>query len=115
MVQSECTHYLLFSHTLLAQFHNLTKPKRDGDGKGPTKWTRLTKVAARATDDQDDHSDVDEQEMERSPREFNYWVHQLRARQGQGEYSKAMGLEYWLEMVDRKHRYGSNLLKYHKV
>ena len=26
-----------------------------------------------------------------------------------------MGLEYWLEMVDRKHRYGSNLLKYHKV
>ena len=53
--------------------------------------------------------------MERSPRDFDYWVHQLRARQGQGEYSKAMGLEYWLEMVDRKHRYGSNLLKYHKV
>jgi hypothetical protein len=26
-----------------------------------------------------------------------------------------MVLEYWLEMVDRKHRYGSNLLKYHKV
>ncbi len=26
-----------------------------------------------------------------------------------------MGLEYWLETVDQKHRYGTNLLKYHTV
>ena len=26
-----------------------------------------------------------------------------------------MGLDYWLEMVDQKHRYGTNLLKYHGV
>ena len=100
---------------LSAQFHNLTNPDRDANNNKPNKWTRVTKVAARASDDQDDHSDVDEQEMERSPRQFDYWVKQLRSRQGHGEYSKAMGLEYWLEMVDRKHRYGSNLLKYHKV
>lgn len=28
-------------------------------------------------------------------------------------YSKIMGLEYFLEMVDHKHRYGSNLRRYH--
>jgi len=26
-----------------------------------------------------------------------------------------MGAVYWLEMVDQKHRYGFNLLQYHKV
>ncbi|GAB7364138.1 hypothetical protein MBLNU230_g4689t1 [Neophaeotheca triangularis] len=30
------------------------------------------------------------------------------------KYGKAMGLEYFLEMVDQKHRYGSNLRRYHK-
>ena len=28
--------------------------------------------------------------------------------------AKMMDLQYWLEMVDRKHRYGSNLRTYHR-
>lgn len=31
------------------------------------------------------------------------------------EMSKVMEAQYWLEMVDRKHRYGSNLKKYHEA
>lgn len=30
------------------------------------------------------------------------------------KHAKRMGLEYFLEMVDQKHRYGSNLRRYHQ-
>lgn len=46
---------------------------------------------------------------------FDYYVKKLRAEKREGEHSKIMGLEYWLELVDRKHCYGTNLLKYHAV
>lgn len=65
-------------------------------------------MATRAGDTQDDDDSGDEDEHND---DLKYYEHKLRARQ----HSRTMGLEYWLEMVDRKHRYGSNLLKYHKV
>lgn len=35
-------------------------------------------------------------------------------KQEREQYAKIMGLEYFLEMVDQKHRYGSNLRRYHQ-
>ena len=94
-----------------AQFEQLTSPKSKDSNKGKAKgkWGRLTGVAARAGADED----ADENEQ-RPTDQFGYYLKKLRARQGQDE-SMAMGLEYWLEMVDQKHRYGRNLLEYHSV
>lgn len=37
----------------------------------------------------------------------------LREKKRREKYAKTMGLDYFLEMVDHKHRYGSNLRRYH--
>lgn len=38
----------------------------------------------------------------------------VRAREDRKKSARLMGLQYFLEMVDQKHRYGSSLRKYHK-
>lgn len=84
-----------------------SKDAEEGENKGAKgKWNRSTAVAARAGDHQDNDEDASAPQNE----DLKYYEHKLRARL----HSRTMGLEYWLEMVDRKHRYGSNLLKYHK-
>ena len=86
----------------------------EGDHHGPqTRWTRLTGIASRVGDDGDDKDDS--KEPQDRDEAFEYYVKKLRAEKREGEHSKTMGLEYWLELVDRKHRYGTNLLKYHAV
>ncbi|KAJ1017964.1 hypothetical protein NDA13_006572 [Ustilago tritici] len=42
---------------------------------------------------------------------IEWWTRASKAQ----ELSKMMEEQYWLEMVDRKHRYGSNLKYYHKA
>lgn len=76
----------------------------------------MTGIAARATNDENDDDESKEENWKTpSDESFDYYIKKLRSRQGQGEHSKTMGLDYWLEMVDRKHRYGTNLAKYHTV
>lgn len=85
-------------------------------------WIRAVKIAERAaaydasdtvTDDSEgadvsekEASDQHLSELERQKR------HDRRVK-AQASTFKVMDLQYWLEMVDQKHRYGSNLRKYH--
>jgi len=91
------------------------KTSEEGEASlSPTrkKWFKATEIARRAAaDDQSpsvsdlssDESDGAE-EAKRKRQESN----ELRKKT-----AKMMDLQYFLEMVDQKHRYGSNLRKYH--
>lgn len=94
------------------QFHNLTSagPREGHNGSSSTKWKKVFGVASRAGDSKNDD---DNDTADESSGKFEYWKKRLRSEKGHSEYSKVMGLEYWLELVDKKHRYGSNLTKYH--
>ena len=97
----------------IAHFHTLTAARSKDDeeraNKGARgKWSRSSAIAVRAGDLNDDDANAD---GEAKNEDLKYYEHRLLAQQ----HSRTMGLEYWLEMVDRKHRYGTNLLKYHKV
>ncbi|KAL2416870.1 hypothetical protein ABEF95_008544 [Exophiala dermatitidis] len=103
-----------------AQYRAATTPRppvrADGDDESsrkPTgispardKWSRATRIARRAgADDRSpsvSRSSSDEDEDEDDDRQA-----------GMKKTAKMMDLQYFLEMVDRKHRYGSNLRKYH--
>lgn len=81
-----------------ARYQQLTRPRAPEDvASSPTaesakqNWRRVTQVARRAGDD--DHSPSSSEWSE--------------------DVGKTMDLQYFLEMVDQKHRHGSNLRKYH--
>lgn len=44
-----------------------------------------------------------------------YRRHKQETKRKREQNAKDMGLEYWLEMVDVKHRYGSHLRSYHAI
>jgi hypothetical protein len=79
------------------------------------KWKKIGIIARRAGGDEDsddDHSDADEnltaEEKEKQrKRRYQQKIERQKA-------AKQMDLQYWLEMVDLKHRYGSNLRTYHE-
>jgi hypothetical protein len=77
-------------------------------------WKKIGIIARRAAGDEDsdsDESDVDENltaEEQAKQRKLRY--EQKMERQ---KAAKVMDLQYFLEMVDLKHRYGSNLRTYH--
>lgn len=120
-----------------AQYRNHTTPKPPPSSNdashhgGPTlapartKWLRAAEIARRAgADDRSPSvSDVSSNEESKSPETTpNGLSSQERdaARKKRAEANelrkktaKMMDLQYFLEMVDRKHRYGSNLRKYH--
>ncbi|KAI5366593.1 Putative IQ domain-containing protein IQM [Septoria linicola] len=72
------------------------------------RWVQAGAAARRAgsdntSDEEDGHaSQAETREQKR------------KQKQEREKYAKMMGLEYFLEMVDQKHRYGSNLRRYHK-
>ncbi|KAK3177188.1 hypothetical protein OEA41_008517 [Lepraria neglecta] len=78
-------------------------------------WSRIGKIARRAGGDEEsslssslsdnDASSLTQKEARRRKR--------LAAKQERNKSAKQMDLSYFLEMVDVKHRYGSNLRKYH--
>lgn len=76
-------------------------------------WRRIAEIARHAGQDDQSSTDVDshlsgdELEQYRKTK-----AEQKRERQ---KYAKMMGLDYFLEMVDSKHRYGSHLRAYHGV
>lgn len=77
------------------------------------KWKRVGEIARRAgADDPHDAWPADEQDAPEA------WTEQRRkdeaSRAEREKTAKMMDLQYFLEMVDQKHRYGSNLRAYHE-
>lgn len=66
-----------------------------------TKWNKAAQVARRAGAD------------DRSPSISSSSADENENATSQEKTAKMMDLQYFLEMVDQKHRYGSNLRKYH--
>lgn len=102
---------------IAAEYTNYTKPQsraqRFSHMSSTTKrvrdrWAHASAVAKRAGSD-----DTSESELDNASRASE----RARRRQNKSErekYAKTMGLQYFLEMVDQKHRYGSNLRRYHQ-
>ncbi|KAJ9609498.1 hypothetical protein H2200_005825 [Cladophialophora chaetospira] len=126
-----------------ARYRELTKPRAPapGDDYSPdqpsmhgatspsppakSRWKQVTEVARRAGADDRTPSDSDlssgeMSETEQSPENSTSPEEREKARQRRAEanaarkkHAKQMDLQYFLELVDQKHRYGSNLRKYH--
>jgi hypothetical protein len=85
-------------------------------------WKKATLIAMRAGGDEDSsHSDDDSDSSieEGSPKMTEEQKASVRERRAatkdkRRKQAKMMGLQYFLEMVDLKHRYGSNLRQYHE-
>lgn len=84
------------------------------------KWRKVAIIAGRAAQDMDGEtssSDSDaENDSQLSTSEKREQAHRKReeAKARRRKDAKMMGLQYFLEMVDLKHRYGSNLRTYHE-
>ena len=117
-----------------AQYQNLTKPTppmswaNDNHDRvaspARTNWNRVAQIARRAgaDDKSDSASDASSEDISSSGNASEHLTHEERqerrqrrldAREARKKNAKMMDLQYFLEMVDQKHRYGSNLRKYH--
>lgn len=67
---------------------------------------------ANSDDSSDDASVVNETEQAKTLRLKARDMKRAK-RKERAENARAMGLLYWLEAIDTKHRYGSNLQSYH--
>ncbi|KAM0698583.1 hypothetical protein Q7P36_002050 [Cladosporium allicinum] len=100
-----------------AKYNNVTAPRpRATSSLTPTspvreRWKRAVAIAHRAGSD-----DFSESEIEGDTEEERAASREAKAKEKRRreKYAKTMGLDYFLEMVDNKHRYGSNLRRYHK-
>jgi len=85
---------------------------RAGSDAARQKWKRVGEIARRAgADDPEDASTDDEQDSDAREAQRKKKVEQRAERE---TMAKMMDLQYFLEMVDQKHRYGSNLRAYHE-
>ena len=126
-----------------AQYREATRPRGpnervqalqgfadDGRNNSPVarkQWKRATNIAQRAGQDDDSPSVSEESSDDEiegngpaasalSPEERQKRHEERKAAvQTRKKTAKMMDLQYFLEMVDHKHRYGSNLRKYHAV
>ncbi|KAK4155544.1 hypothetical protein C8A00DRAFT_41822 [Chaetomidium leptoderma] len=78
-----------------------------GGGADPDDSSSSSSSSSSDSDSADRKKSKAQRELERKRKE------EAKARRKQE--AKMMGLQYFLEMVDLKHRYGSNLLVYHEV
>ena len=113
-----------------AQYRNLTTPHprrksqgaTEADGSSGTysearqQWHRLGKIAHHARGDESDHENDTSSLLSTDsikPGNVSQKTRERRRRQKEEWKGKMMDLPYFLEMVDLKHRYGSNLRAYH--
>jgi hypothetical protein len=76
-------------------------------------WQRLGAIASRAgADDSEDETDGEDGLSPEEVEDRRRRKHE--ARMEREKIAKQMDLQYWLEMVDDKHRYGSHLRAYHR-
>jgi len=93
--------------------HASTHISTPGSRVARDKWKRAGQIAKHAEND-DTSSDEDSNDMDPKDRE-DYIKRKREAKAEREKMARTMGIEYFLEMVDQKHRYGSSLRKYHKV
>ncbi|CAD0113166.1 unnamed protein product [Aureobasidium uvarum] len=115
------------AHARVARYRNSTQPmSRDerarhasthvstpGNCEAREKWKRAGQIAKHAEND-DTSSDEEVEDVHPQDRD-NYIQRKREAKAEREKMARTMGIEYFLEMVDQKHRYGSSLRKYHKV
>jgi hypothetical protein len=118
------------------RYRELTKPRARADGgvrtsntAGPEgaksdvnrmssaarqNWKKIGLITRRAGADEDSDTETGEED-ENTPEQEREAARKKRLEQKleRKNAAKIMDLNYWLEMVDQKHRYGSNLLVYH--
>ncbi|KAH0385791.1 hypothetical protein KCU92_g3274, partial [Aureobasidium melanogenum] len=93
--------------------HASTHVSTPGNCEAREKWKRVGQIAKHAEND-DTSSDEDIEDM--NPQERDAYLQRKKEAKAEREkMARTMGIEYFLEMVDQKHRYGSSLRKYHKV
>src|ERR1700761_3807621 len=80
-------------------------------GNAMNLWKLATEAARRAVSD--DASETGGEEDMPQEELKAYKAKKAEAKRKLLESSKMMDLQYWLEMVDTKHRYGANLRAYH--
>lgn len=108
------------THTRTAQYYNITSPtSRDtqatmsptSDAQVRARWKRVETIAHHAgSDDTDSDSDL----IGDTPEELaKLKERKKKQKRERDKHAKMMGLDYFLEMVDHNHRYGSNLRRYH--
>lgn len=101
-----------------AQWRAMTQPRgRNEDAgeeevvvsPGRRQWRKVATIARRAGEDASSggSSSMEEEEEEDGKR-------REEARERRRKKARMMGLQYFLEMVDLKHRYGANLRVYHE-
>ncbi|KAF5849527.1 hypothetical protein GGP41_005009 [Bipolaris sorokiniana] len=80
------------------------------------KWKKVGEIARRAgADDPHDSAEETDNDDEAASKEQTEQQRKRSASRAQREKTaKMMDLQYFLEMVDHKHRYGSNLRAYHE-
>jgi hypothetical protein len=114
-----------------AQFRELNRPQaRGGDGDDPAapdmgarttsaarrNWVKAGTIARRAGGDVDGPGDTSSSSSSSDSDSASEGEKKRRAEAEarRKKAAKTMGLQYFLEMVDLKHRYGSNLRVYHE-
>ncbi|KAK9425505.1 putative IQ domain-containing protein IQM6 [Seiridium unicorne] len=111
------------SAAIQAETPNDASRPRSSQSAARQNWRKVAAIARRAGGDQDSsHSDDDSDslsDVEANPRMNAEQRAALRERRAslkakRRKRAKMMGLQYFLEMVDLKHRYGSNLRQYHE-
>ncbi|QDS67923.1 hypothetical protein FKW77_008614 [Venturia effusa] len=101
------------------QYRNAIQPSsHDERSSMPTNrarqnWKRVGAIAARAGHDDSSDDDADVDAMTAAEKE-EYHREKHEAKIEREKTAKMMDLQYFLEMVDTKHRYGSNLRTYHE-
>jgi hypothetical protein len=76
-------------------------------------WKRVGEIARRAGGDDPEDPSEDEGTMSAEGRR-EYRQKKAQQKAEREKTAKMMDLQYFLEMVDQKHRYGSNLRAYHE-
>lgn len=117
-----------------AEFREVTRPRTGAESNGDLssgageksnlsnaqlKWKKASIIARRAghddlESDNDDSSSISSASSHASPEEKDR-IRKLRDKllAGRKHQAQMMGIQYFLEMVDLKHRYGSSLRMYH--
>lgn len=97
------------------------KPADPGTGSRTTtaarrNWKKAATIARRAGNDADEAADGSSSSSSSSDSESGSEEKRRKeeAKARRKKDAKTMGLQYFLEMVDLKHRYGSNLRTYHE-
>lgn len=80
-----------------------------------SEWSRLRQIALRAHNDDTSESDGEGDEGQSSAQIEERRRKKREDKRKREQNARDMGLEYWLEMVDQKHRYGSHLRSYHAI